>query len=104
MEGIFDKPFLIALLALLAIGSWVYTTRLRIQHGYPLETSWGKAVGPAVTTETAERLKLVAGESAQLRAEVAQLKDRVQVLERIVTDKGMRLDREIEALRGASLN
>ncbi|HWI86851.1 MAG TPA: hypothetical protein VNT42_11090 [Sphingomonas sp.] len=43
------------------------------------------------------------GESDRLRGEVRQLKDRIAVLERIVTDgdrnRGIALEREIEALR-----
>jgi hypothetical protein len=42
-------------------------------------------------------------ESERLRGEVRQLKDRIAVLERIVTDgdrnRGLALEREIEALR-----
>ncbi|MCD2323915.1 hypothetical protein LQ953_07790 [Sphingomonas sp. IC-56] len=43
-----------------------------------------------------------AAEAAKLRDEVRALKDRVQVLERVVTDNetgSIRLEREIEALR-----
>lgn len=43
-----------------------------------------------------------AAETAKLRDEVRALKDRVQVLERVVTDNetgSIRLEREIEALR-----
>lgn len=41
------------------------------------------------------------GESERLRAELRALKERVAVLERIATDndRGLSLDREIEALR-----
>ena len=46
------------MLGVMAIAGWVFTTWLRIKHGYPLETSWGKAIEPRVTTETAERFKL----------------------------------------------
>ena len=46
-------------LGLIAIMSWVFLTWLRIKHGYPLETSWGKALEPRITTETAERMKLL---------------------------------------------
>ena len=34
------------LLGFMAIAGWVFTTWLRIKHGYPLETSWGKALEP----------------------------------------------------------
>ena len=86
-------------LGLLAILAWVFLTWLRIKHGYPLETSWGKAVEPRITTETAERLKLLSGENAQLRAELGAVKDRLANVERIVTDDGHRITQEIESLR-----
>ena len=88
------------LLGLIAILAWVFLTWLRIRHGYPLETSWGKSVEPKVTTETAERMKLLSGENAQLRAELGAVKDRLATVERIVTDDSHRLTHEIENLRG----
>lgn len=89
-----------AILGVLGVSGWVYTTRLRIKHGYPLENSWGKAVYPRTSEETAERVKIVSQENAQLRAELAAVKDRLATVERIVTDGSYRLDREIDALRG----
>ena len=86
-------------LGLIAILAWVFLTWLRIKHGYPLETSWGKAVEPKMTTETAERMKLLSGENAQLRAELGAVKDRLANVERIVTDDSHRLTQEIDALR-----
>ena len=87
------------LLGLIAILGWVFTTWLRIRHGYPLETSLGKALEPRITTETAERIKLLSGENAQLRAELGAVKDRLANVERIVTDDSHRLTHEIENLR-----
>ena len=87
------------ILAFMAIAGWVFTTWLRIKHGYPLETSWGKAIEPRVTTETAERFKLIASENAQLRAELGSMKDRLANVERIVTDDSHRITQEIESLR-----
>jgi hypothetical protein len=78
---------------------WVFTTWLRIKHGYPLETSWGKALEPRTTTETTERIKLLSAENAQLRAELGSIKDRLGNVERIVTDDSHRITQEIEALR-----
>jgi hypothetical protein len=86
-------------LGMSAIGGWVFTTWLRVKHGYPLEGSWGQALKPAHNNEALERLKLVTSENAQLQAELGALKDRVQVLERIATDDGRRLSREIDDLR-----
>lgn len=96
-------PF-IAILALsigfLAVGGWIYTTRLRIQNGYPLENSWGMAIHPKTDQESVERIKLLSQENAQLRAELGSIKDRLANVERIVTDGAHMLDREIEQLRG----
>ncbi|MES2497685.1 MAG: hypothetical protein V4618_16340 [Pseudomonadota bacterium] len=88
------------LLGVLALAGWVFTTWLRVRHGYPLENSWGKAVYPRTSDEAMERVKLLSGENAQLRAELSAVKDRLATVERIVTDGSYRLDREIDALRG----
>lgn len=88
-----------ALLGILGLAAWVFTTWLRIRHGYPLENSWGKAVYPRTSDETSERVKLLSGENAQLRAELSAVKDRLATVERIVTDDSHRLTQEIEALR-----
>ena len=88
------------LLGFFVVASVLFSTWLRIKHGYPLETSWGKALEPRVTTETAERFKLITAENAQLRAELGAMKDRLANVERIVTDDSHRITQEIEALRG----
>jgi len=95
------EPYLRAgfILGVLGIGAWVFTTWLRIKHGYPLENGWGQAVYPKATNETAERMKLLTSENAQLRAELGSIKDRLATVERIVTDRGYTLDHEIEKLR-----
>lgn len=86
-------------LGMLAIAGWIFTTWLRIKHGYPLENSWGKAVYPQKNAEMAERITLLSQENAQLRAEIGSMKDRLAVVERIVTDESHQLTREIEQLR-----
>jgi len=91
-------PWVMAIMAI-GVGGWVITTWLRIKHGYPLETSWGTPLHPSTDRESAERIKLLTNENAQLRAELGSVKDRVQNIERIVTDKPSELSREIEALR-----
>jgi len=89
-----------AIVGLAAIVGWVFTTWMRVKNGYPLDGAWGQAVYPKKDEETAERVKLVTQENAQLRAELGSIKDRLANVERIVTDGSHRLDQEIEMLRG----
>ena len=83
----------------LGIAAWVFTTWLRIKHGYPLENGWGQAVYPKTNSETVERMKLLTTENAQLRAELGSVKDRLAAVERIVTDRSFTLEHEVEQLR-----
>lgn len=89
---------------IVSIGGWVVTTWLRVRHGYPLDGAWGQAVHPAATNEDKERIKLIGSENAQLRAELAGVKDRLAVLERLATDSGARLSDSIEQLRNPRIN
>ncbi len=84
----------------LAIVGWIFTMWLRIRNGYTLDGTWGQALHPSGGGETGERVKLLTQESAQLRAELGSIKDRLATVERIVTDESPRLIREIESLRG----
>lgn len=56
-----------------------------------------EAMASALATQTAEQ-------AAQYAAHVERLEQRVRVLERIVTDRGLGLADEIEQLRDAPLN
>ena len=89
---------LLAVITAICVGGWVFTTWLRIKNGYPLETSWGKPLHPMSDRESQERIKLLTSENAQLRAELGSVKDRLETIERIVTDQPHRLAKEIEAL------
>lgn len=98
-----DVPFfqvapVIAIIGVAMAAGWVITTWLRIKHGYPLENSWGQPLHPSASRESLERVKLLTSENAQLRAEIGSLKDRLETVERIVTDQPSRLAREIESL------
>lgn len=92
----------IAIIGSIAMIGWIITTWLRVRHGYPLDGAWGQAVYPKTDQESIERIKLLSQENAQLRAELGSIKDRLGNVERIVTDGGMRLSDEIEALRKLS--
>jgi hypothetical protein len=97
-ELIYNLFPVIAIVVAVSVGGWVLTTWLRIKHGYPLETSWGTPLHPSNSRENTERIKLLTGENAQLRAELSAIKDRLETVERIVTDQPHRLAREIDAL------
>ena len=77
----------------------VHNTRLKIKNGYPIKRMWGQSLKPEMTSEAMERVKLVTQENAGLRAELAAVKDRLAVVERIVTDKGFDVARQIDQLR-----
>ena len=90
-------PFILAITAI-SVGGWVLTTWLRIKNGYPLQNAWGMALHPKKDEETGERIRLLTTENAQLRAELGSIKDRLETVERIVTDKGLETAEQIEAL------
>jgi hypothetical protein len=96
-------PYLLAvglLVGAMGIAGWVYTTRLRIKNGYPLDGTWGQQVFPKTDQESVERIKLLSQENAQLRAELGSIKDRLVSVERIVVEDTHKLSADIEALRG----
>ena len=95
VSGVF--PYIIAIVAI-TVGGWVITTWLRIKNGYPLDGAWGQAIHPHSDKESIERIKLLTSENAQLRAELGSVKDRLETIERIVTDRPHRLAKEIDAL------
>ena len=105
-RGVMEKLALIealapmlAIITLIGTGGWVLNTWLRIKNGYPLESSWGKAIYPQDRVSE-ERIKLVTQENAKLQAELGSMKDRLANVERIVTDSGYQLTHEIDRLRG----
>lgn len=68
--------------------------------GYDAFKRWlrhKEAMTKAITVETAEK-------AAQYAAHVERLEQRVRVLERIVTDRGIDVAEEIEGLRDNPLN
>ena len=89
----------VAIVGLAGMVGWVVTTWIRVKNGYPLDGPFGQAMYPRKDEEAAERIKLLSQENAQLRAEIGSMKDRLVVVERIVTDSGNLLSHEIERLR-----
>lgn len=88
----------IAIIVALSVGGALLSTWLKIKNGYPLQNSWGMPIHPKTDQEAAERIKLLTTENAQLRAEIGSIKDRLQTVERIVTDEATKLSHEIDAL------
>jgi hypothetical protein len=87
-----------AIIVAIGVGGSLLNNWLRIRNGYPLETSWGRPIHPNVTTEDKERIKLLSSENAELRAAISSLRDRLETVERIITDEPYRLEREISGL------
>ena len=81
------------------IAASVHTTRMKIKNGYPLEGMWGQSLKPNHNSQTNERVRLLTQENAELRAELGSMKDRLNNVERIVTDSGYHIGGEIEKLR-----
>ena len=90
-------PMVIVIVAL-GVGGSLLNTWVRIKNGYPLQNSWGMPIHKKTDNESMERIKLLTGENAQLRAELGSVKDRLETIERIVTDQPTRLAREIDRL------
>ena len=90
---------IVAIIVAIGVGGSLLKTWLRIKNGYPLDNGWGKALHPKSDEESVERIKLLTGENAQLRAELGSVKDRLETIERIVTDQPNRLAQEIDQLR-----
>ena len=86
-----------------AIWGWIITTKMRIEHGYPLDGTWGQALKPSTDGQTKQRVTMLTQENAELRAELGAMKDRLANVERIVTDSGYTLTSEIDALRDRAL-
>lgn len=91
---------LIVIIAVVCVLGWVVTTWIRARNGYPVEDFFGSTAH--MTGEDPDTLK--AGFRAEIRqrdARIEKLEQRVQVLERIVTDRSGILSEEIERLRSA---
>ena len=90
---------IVAIIVALGIGYSLLDTWLRIKNGYPLQNNWGMAIHPKSDKDSVERIKLLTSENAQLRAEIGSVKDRLETIERIITDEPARLAREIDGLQ-----
>ena len=89
---------IVAFIVAISVGGVLLNNWLKIKNGYPLSNSWGMPLHPKTDRESAERIRLLTTENAQLRAELGSVKDRLENLERIATDQPSKLAREIDAL------
>lgn len=90
----FGGPTFVLAIIAMSFLAWIITTAIRARHGYPLEGEWGGTVSrqePATD-------KLIA-ENSELKSKVAQLEERLKVLERIATDPSRQLADDIDRLR-----
>lgn len=90
-----EKVVLIVLLVAITSCGWLVNNWIRAKHGYSLEDEWG---GKTERPDTAEAEKL-RSENSEMRKLIGKMDQRVQVLERIVTDRGYDIATQIEALR-----
>jgi hypothetical protein len=90
-------PWVVAIVTI-GVGGSLLHTWLKIKNGYPLSNSWGMPIHPKTDREATERIRLLSTENAQLRAEIGSVKDRLETMERIVTDQPSKLAREIDSL------
>ncbi len=89
--------FVIAIIAVCTAG-WIFSTWIRAKHGYPLENEWG-GMTERKDPEADRKIELLSNENGDLKDKVLRLEERISVLERIATDRGVRLSDEIDALR-----
>ena len=85
--------FVLAIIAI-SYGAWVINTMIRAKHGYPLENEFGGFSG-----KDDQKTRALETENAELKAELADMRKRVETLERVVTDPVKRLENDIDNLR-----
>lgn len=89
--------FVVAIIIVCTAG-WVMNNWIRAKHGYPLEDEWGGKTDKGLP-DAERKVALLTSENEQLTGKMSRLEERIAVLERIATDKGVRLADEIESLR-----
>jgi len=89
-----SPEFVIFIVGISTVG-WVINNWIRARHGYPLEDEWGGKTDKADDKAS----KALIAENAELRAQLSKVGERLQVLERIATDRSVNVAAQIEALR-----
>jgi hypothetical protein len=94
----FAGPSFIVAIVIVCTAGWLINNWIRAKHGYPLEDEWGGKTDKGLP-DAERKVALLTSENEQLNGKISRLEERVAVLERITTDKGIRLAEEIESLR-----
>ena len=89
--------FVLGIIAISTFG-WLANNWIRARHGYDLEDEYGGKTARADRDAT----KALEARVERLSDEIEDYRDRVRVLERIVTDNGFVTAAQIEALRRES--
>lgn len=94
------SPEFVIFIVAISTGGWVINNWIRARHGYPLEDEWGgkSALGDMGMGED-KTSKALIEENRELRAQLGKVNERLQVLERIATDRSVNVAAQIEALR-----
>ncbi|MCJ8189993.1 hypothetical protein [Sphingomicrobium aestuariivivum] len=83
------------IIGILGVIGWIITETMKVKHGYPVEDSMGRKVSPG----NPQKMLELKDENAALRDQLDKVYDRLETLERIVTDKPSRLAAEIDNLK-----
>lgn len=94
----FEGPSFIVAIVMVCTSGWLINNWIRAKHGYPLEDEWGGKTAKD-TPDQNRKIALLTNENEQLIGKIGHLEERIEVLERIATDKSVHLADEIESLR-----
>ncbi len=94
----FSGPGFIVAIVALSIAGWVFTSWMRMKHGYPITDDNGNTVHRS-DPDAGRKIDLLSSENEKLTGRISRLEERIAVLERIATDPAARTAREIDALR-----
>jgi hypothetical protein len=88
-------PFFV-IMGIGGIAAYVYLERIKLKNGYPKENIWGKPMYPKASDDKIASLE---ADIARKGGQIQRLEERVQTLERILTDRSSTLAAEIDQLR-----